>query len=126
MALRNDLMFLELLLGFIINHSEDGDEEVDQWLMAILVNQTEYHIWRNRKAAEICSDINPALAEAVRKGYEDLKNTNNLSESIAILEKTLTSQITKVRKMTKEDLYSRLKKDFGIAKLFAEGIHIEQ
>lgn len=126
MSLRHDAMFLELLLGMIIRHRDEGEEECDLWVSAILYNQNGPKYFINKKARELCDQVNPELAKAILIGYEGMKNNPSIESPITILEETLTSQITSVRGMTKDELYAALKKDFAIAELFANGIHIEQ
>ena len=126
MAIKHDLMFLELLLGMIIKHRDEGEDECDRWIRSILYNQNGPQIFMHKKAAEICSQVNPKLSEAIQTGYEGMLDNPNIESPIAVLEETLVGQITKVRGIDKNELYDRLKKDFAIAELFANGIHIEQ
>ena len=126
MASRNDIMFLELLLGMIIRHRDEGEEVCDLWISSILYNQNGPQFFIHQKAAEISKDVNPELSKSIQVGYENLKNNPNIESPISVLEDTLVGQITKARGVTKDELYASLKKDFAIAELFAHGIHIEQ
>lgn len=126
MAIKHDLMFLELLLGMIIRHRDEGEDECDRWVRSILYNQNGPQFFMHKKAAEICAQVNPELSKAIQTGYEGMLDNPNIESPITVLEETLVAQITKVRGIGKDELYAYLKKDFAIAELFANGIHIEQ
>ena len=125
MAMKHDLMFLELLLGMIIKHRDEGEEECDKWVSVILYNQNGPRYFIHQKARDLCDQVNPALSQAILEGYENMKSNPEIESPIGILEETLVSQITRVRGMTKDEIYKALKKDFAIAELFANGIHID-
>ncbi len=125
MAMKHDLMFLELLLGMIIRHRDEGEEECDKWISGILYNQNGPKYFIHSKAKELCDQVNPELSQAILEGYEKMKNNPAIESPIRILEETLVGQITRVRGMSKDEIYKSLKKDFAIAELFANGIHID-
>lgn len=125
MAMKHDLMFLELLLGMIIRHRGEGEEECDKWISSILYNQNGPKYFIHSKARDLCNQVNPELSQAILDGYENLKSNPKIKSPIGVLEETLVDQITKVNGMSKDEIYKALKKDFAIAELFANGIHIE-
>lgn len=125
MAMKHDLMFLELLLGMIIRHRDEGEEECDKWISGILYNQNGPKFFIHSKAKELCDQVNPELSQAILTGYENLKSNPAIESPIRVLEETLVGQITRVRGMSKDEIYKSLKKDFAIAELFANGIHID-
>jgi hypothetical protein len=125
MAMKHDLMFLELLLGMIIKHRDEGEEECDKWISAILYNQNGPKYFIHRKAADLCNQVNPALSQAILEGYENMKSNPEIESPIGVLEETLVGQITKVRGIPRDEIYKSLKRDFAIAELFANGIHID-
>lgn len=125
MAMNHDLMFLELLLGMIIRHRDEGEDECDKWISAILYNQNGPRYFIHQKARDLCSQVNPELSKAILEGYENMKSNPEIESPIGVLEETLVGQITRVRGMSKDEIYKSLKKDFAIAELFANGIHID-
>ena len=125
MAMKHDLMFLELLLGMIIKHRDEGEEECDKWVSAVLYNQNGPKYFMHQKARDLCNQINPALSRAILDGYENLKSNPAIESPIGVLEETLADQITSIRGMSRDEIYEDLKKDFAIADLFANGIHID-
>jgi hypothetical protein len=125
MAIKHDLMFLELLLGMIIKHRDEGEEECDKWISAILYNQNGPKYFIHSKARDLSNQVNPALSRAILEGYENMKNNPEIESPIGVLEETLVGQITRVRGMSRDEIYKSLRKDFAIAELFANGIHID-
>lgn len=125
MAIKHDLMFLELLLGMIIKHRDEGEEECDKWISGILYNQNGPKYFIHRKVRDLCDQVNPELSQAILEGYENMKSNPEIESPIRILEETLVDQITRVRGMSRDEIYKALKKDFAIAELFANGIHID-
>ena len=125
MAMKHDLMFLELLLGMIIKHRDEGEEECDKWISRILYNQNGPKYFIHSKARDLCNQVNPELSQAILEGYENMKSNPEIPSPIGVLEETLVGQITRVRGMSKDEIYKALKKDFAIAELFANGIHID-
>lgn len=61
MAMKHDLMFLELLLGMIIKHRDEGEEECDKWISRILYNQNGPKYFIHSKARDLCNQVNPEL-----------------------------------------------------------------